>query len=91
MADPHHDGAVVLTVLVTLRSRMLKAVAEVKTDRVKLAMGDEAEELVLRVATNPRVTPQPAVAVAPAPPPRAARDPGSGPRRIARSDELKEA
>lgn len=41
-------------------------VAEVKPDRVKLAMGDESEELVLRVTTNPRVTPQPAVAAAPA-------------------------
>jgi hypothetical protein len=40
-------------------------VADVKPDRVKLAMGDETEELVLRVTTNPRVTPQPAVAAAP--------------------------
>jgi hypothetical protein len=35
-------------------------VAEVKPDRVKLALGDETEELVLRVAANPRTTPQPA-------------------------------
>jgi len=41
-------------------------VAEVKTDRVMLAQGDESEELFLRVATNPRPTVQPAVA-APAP------------------------
>jgi hypothetical protein len=39
-------------------------VAEVKPDRVRLALGDESEELVLRVATNPRPTVQPA---APAP------------------------
>jgi hypothetical protein len=41
-------------------------VAEVKPDRVKLALGDETEELVLRVATNPRPTAQ---AAAPVPPP----------------------
>lgn len=35
-------------------------VAEVKPDRVKLTLGDETEELVLRVATNSRSTPQPA-------------------------------
>lgn len=39
-------------------------VAEVKTDRVKLTLGDESEELVLRVAANPRPTP---AAIAPAP------------------------
>jgi hypothetical protein len=38
-------------------------VAEVKADRVKLTVGDESEELILKVATNPRPTPQP-VAVA---------------------------
>ena len=43
-------------------------VAEVKADRVRLALGDESEELVLRVATNPRPTVQPA---APPPPPAA--------------------
>lgn len=56
------------------KSRRVKAgdsvngmlVAEVKPDRVKLTLGDESEELVLRVATNPRPTPQP-VAAAPAP------------------------
>jgi len=46
-------------------------VAEVKPDRVKLAMGEEVEELVLRVTTNPRATPQPAVAAAPVPQPAA--------------------
>lgn len=34
-------------------------VAEVKPDRIRLALGDENEELVLRVATNPRPTPRP--------------------------------
>lgn len=42
-------------------------VAEVKSDRVKLAMGDESEELVLKVSTNPRPTPQPQPPVAAAP------------------------
>ncbi len=37
-------------------------VAEVKPDRVRLALGDESEELVLRVATNPRPTAPPAPA-----------------------------
>jgi len=44
-------------------------VADVKPDRVRLALGDETEDLVLRVATNPRPTVQPA---APAPAPGAA-------------------
>ena len=35
-------------------------VAEVKPDRVKFTMGDESEELVLKVATNPRPTAPPA-------------------------------
>ena len=47
-------------------------VAEVKPDRVKLTLGDESEELVLKVATNPRPTVQPgppaASAAAAAPP-----------------------
>jgi hypothetical protein len=43
-------------------------VAEVKSDRVKLTLGDESEELVLKVSTNPRPTPQP-VAAAPQVPP----------------------
>jgi hypothetical protein len=42
-------------------------VAEVKPDRVKLTMGEEAEELVLKVATNPRPTPAPVAAATPAP------------------------
>ena len=40
-------------------------VAEIKADRVKLTLGDESEELVLRVAAGPRQTiqpPQPGVA-----------------------------
>lgn len=37
-------------------------VAEVKADRVRLALGDESEELVLKVATNPRPTPAAPVA-----------------------------
>ncbi len=43
-------------------------VAEVKPDRVRLTLGDESEELVLKVAPGPRVTtpaPQPPVAAAP--------------------------
>jgi len=40
-------------------------VAEVKADRVKLTMGDESEELMLRVISNPRVTASPPVAVVP--------------------------
>jgi hypothetical protein len=43
-------------------------VADVKADRVMLTLGDESEELVLKVATNPRPTPAPVVAAAqPAP------------------------
>lgn len=40
-------------------------VAEVKPDRVRLSLGDESEELFLRVATNPKPT-LPPVAAAPA-------------------------
>jgi hypothetical protein len=40
-------------------------VAEVRSDRVKLTLGDESEEIVLKVSTNPRPTPQPVVAQAP--------------------------
>jgi hypothetical protein len=54
-------------------------VADVKPDRVRLALGDESEELVLRVVTNPRPTVQPAVpapvAAAPTTPPAAAPAP----------------
>ena len=56
-------------------------VAEVKTDRVRLALGNESEELVLRVAPNPRPTVQPAFP-APVPPggaPPAAPAPGPAP------------
>jgi hypothetical protein len=41
-------------------------VADVKADRVMLTLGGESEELVLKVATNPRPTPA-AVAAAPQP------------------------
>ncbi len=52
-------------------------VADVKVDRVRLALGDESEELVLRVAANPRPTAQPVAPVAaPAPVPATA---GSAP------------
>src|SRR5262245_40080838 len=40
-------------------------VAEVTSDRVKLAMGDDTEELMLRVVTNPKPTPVPAAPAAP--------------------------
>jgi len=52
-------------------------VAEVKADRVRLALGDESEELVLRVAPNPRPTVQPAfpAPAAPAAAPAAAQAP----------------
>ena len=36
-------------------------VADVKADRVRLTMGEEVEELLLKVATNSRPTPQPAL------------------------------
>jgi hypothetical protein len=49
-------------------------VADVKPDRVRLALGDETEELVLRVATNPRPTAQ---AAAPAPVPVPAATPAA--------------
>jgi hypothetical protein len=42
-------------------------VAEVKADRVTFMVGNESEELVLKVATNPRPTPAPVVAVTPQP------------------------
>jgi len=49
-------------------------VAEVKPDRVNLTLGDESEELVLKVATNPRPTAPPAaVAQAATPPPGVAQ------------------
>jgi hypothetical protein len=61
-------------------------VAEVKADRVRLALGDESEEVVLRVAANPRPTPAPAApvitnvpAAAPGAPVAAAGQPGTPP------------
>jgi len=42
-------------------------VADVKADRVTFTLGSESEELVLKVATNPRPTPAPAVAATPQP------------------------
>ena len=42
-------------------------VAEVKADRVRLALGDESEELLLKVAHGPRQTIQPPQPGAPAP------------------------
>jgi hypothetical protein len=53
-------------------------VAEVKADRVKLTLGDEAEELTLKVALNPRPTAQPVVAAPPVTPPPAAAAAGAG-------------
>jgi hypothetical protein len=51
-------------------------VAEVKPDRVKFTLGDESEELVLKVAVNPRPTAPPAtVAQAGTPPPGVAPPP----------------
>jgi hypothetical protein len=43
-------------------------VAEVKPDRVKFTLGDESEEVFLKVATNSKPTPQPAAPAAAAPP-----------------------
>ena len=57
-------------------------VADVQADRVKLTLADDSEELMLKVATNPKPTPQPAVAQAPGAPPQgaAAISPGTPPR-----------
>lgn len=68
-------------------------VAEIKPDRVRLTLGDEAEELTLKVATNPRPTPT-AVAAAPAgtpmpvPLPVAGTTQGAGVRPASDADEL---
>jgi len=51
-------------------------VAEVRPDRVKLTLGDESEELLLKVVSNPRPTVQPAV---PAAPPVAVAAPAAAP------------
>ncbi len=42
-------------------------VAEVKSDRVRLTMGGESEELALKLAVGPKTTVQPVVATAPTP------------------------
>ena len=54
-------------------------VADVKADRVVLAVGDESEELVLKVATNPRPTPAPVVATPQQAPAVAAAPPAPAP------------
>ena len=60
-------------------------VADVQADRVKLTLADDYEEIMLKVATNPKPTPQPAVAQAPGAPPQgaAAISPGTPPRPAA--------
>jgi len=50
-------------------------VADVKPDRVKLVMGDESEELMLKVAAGPRQTIQPPVPGAPGQPAPGPRPP----------------
>lgn len=47
-------------------------VAEVTPDRVKLTLADESEEITLKVATNPKPTPQPVAQAAPASAPQGA-------------------
>ena len=56
-------------------------VADVQADRVKLTLADDYEEIMLKVATNPKPTPQPAVAQTPGAPPQgaAAISPGAQP------------
>ena len=60
-------------------------VAEVKPDRVRLTLGDESEELLLKVGTNPRPTAPPAApaAAAAAPPAAGCRRGCAGARRDA--------
>ena len=67
-------------------------VAEVKPDRVKLTLGDESEELLLRVGTNPRPTTPPAAPLVP-PPVAAAPQPPAAPQTAAmpQTPEAKEA
>ena len=55
-------------------------VAEVKPDRVIFTMGDESEELFLKVGTNPRPTAPPAAVAQAAPPPS---PPGVAPTAVA--------
>jgi len=52
-------------------------VADVKTDRVRLTLGDESEELVLKVATNPRPTAPPVAAAGTPMPPTAGAAPAA--------------
>lgn len=68
-------------------------VAEIKPDRVRLTLGDEAEEITLKVATNPRPTPTgapaPTVAATPTPVPMAAgATPPGAVRPANETDEL---
>jgi len=70
-------------------------VAEVRPDRVRLTLGDESEELLLKVGTNPRPTAQPAapVTAAVAPPPTAqaaAAAPGATPAAVEPAQTLAE-
>jgi len=70
-------------------------VAEVRPDRVRLTLGDESEELLLKVGTNPRPTAQPAapVTAAVAPPPSAqaaAAAPGATPAAVEPAQTLAE-
>lgn len=52
-------------------------VSEITADRVRLTLGDESEDLTLKVAVGPKTTIQPAVAVAPAGSPGAMGGPGA--------------
>jgi|KBSMisStaDraftv2_1062788.scaffolds.fasta_scaffold06077_2 hypothetical protein len=63
-------------------------VAEVKPDRVKLTLGDEAEDLVLKVAIGPKTTTQPVTAPAPGTPPVAGG--GAPPAGAPNADPLAE-
>lgn len=72
-------------------------VAEVKADRVKLTMGDESEELLLKIGTNPRPTAQPTApatatvaAVPTAPPVAQAPVPGAVPAAVEPTQTLAE-
>lgn len=50
-------------------------VAEIRPDRVKFTLGDESEELVLKVVVNPRPTAPPAAVAQAVPPPAGATPP----------------
>jgi len=63
-------------------------VTEIKTDRIRLTLGDESEELALKLAVGPRTTIQPVVASAPGTPggpitASANPSPGPAPRDVA--------